>query len=81
MKPVWMVIAAVTLGATFAVTTRISAYARETDFAQDKWAQTSTAMTTIYGEDWYNKMTSSYITNHTAWTGMKKTYLVVIHCK
>ena len=78
MKPIWMVIAAITLGATFAVTARISAYAREADTSQDSWTRNSAAMTSLYGADWFERMGACYRTNYTEWQGMKHSYLHII---
>ena len=78
MKPSWMVIAAITLGATFALTARITTYAREADTPQDSWTRNSVAMTRLYGADWYERMMVCYRTNYTEWQGMKHSYLHVI---
>ena len=78
MKPVWIAIAAITLGASFAVTTRISAYAREANSPDNTWTRNSAAMTRLYGADWCETMMASYRTNYPQWQGMKHAYLTII---
>jgi hypothetical protein len=73
MKLFGLVIVAIALGGTSALTARITASAREAD----PWKAISSGMSSKFGDNWSDKIKTSAVTNRVEWEQIRKTYVLL----